>query len=106
MAIREKIAVRENGLIMVSEYMIPNCSSKVTHKVRHNAKKIKKIVLLPDNRAEALKNPEFNNRLGHGRIEEPLNTTDTRRMSELTESLRLNLANSLTRNVELAPHFL
>lgn len=42
MAIREKIAVRENGLIMVSEYMIPNCSSKVTHKVSHYEKKDKK----------------------------------------------------------------
>lgn len=63
MAIREKIAVRENGLIMVSELMIPNCASKVTHKVSHNAKKIKKTVLRPANRAEALKNAEFNSRL-------------------------------------------
>ena len=55
MAIREKIAVRENGLIMVSEYMIPNCPRKVTHKVRHNAKKTKKIALRPNNRAETLK---------------------------------------------------
>lgn len=45
MAIREKIAVRENGLIMVSGYMIPNCSSKVTHKVSHYEKKDKKTVL-------------------------------------------------------------
>jgi hypothetical protein len=56
MAIREKIAVRENGLIMVSEYMIPNCSSKVTHKVSHNAKKdIKNSACSPTTEQQALK---------------------------------------------------
>ena len=48
MANIEKIAVRENGLIMVSANIIPDCTRKVTHKVSHSQKKAQKQTLSPE----------------------------------------------------------